>query len=147
MRPLSASAERAVRIGFWMLLIAGWLVAVWLMFESLTTLPSSARLETSRQVAIPTVRTFLAAAAFSGLELALILALLWPWRAEFYATRLATGALALVTWFIITTPLELSRLDWVHRRLLAAMALATAGALLVLLLYRAARRITRPGEA
>lgn len=147
MRPLSEPAGRAVRIGFWVLLIAGWLLAVWLMFDAMTTVPSAARLETSRQVQIPSVRTFLAAAAFSGLELAVILALLWPWRGEFYATRLATAALALVTWFIITTPLDLSRLDWVHRRWLAAMAFAMAGALLLLLLYRGARRFALSKEA
>lgn len=139
-------SARRVRIGLWLLLILGWIVAVWLMFESLTTLPSAERLETSRLVAIPTVRTFLAAAAFSGLELAVILALLWPWRGELYAVRMATGVLAIFTWFIITTPLDLTRMDWVHRRWLAAMGAGIASALLVLLLYHGARRFTRARE-
>ena len=97
---------------------------------------------------IPSPRTFFTAAIFSGMELAVILAALWPWRPTLYATRLAVTALALVTWFIMTTPMmELSRMDWVHRRWLAFLILTVLGALVVLLLYRLVRRITSGATA
>ena len=84
------------RVVLWWLLVGAWLVAVWYMWDATVTVPSAGRLEESRQVAIPTVRTFWAAVAFSGLELAVILATLWPWRPELYATRMAAAVLALV---------------------------------------------------
>ena len=128
------------RVVLWWLLVGAWLVAVWYMWDATVTVPSAGRLEESRQVAIPTVRTFWAAVAFSGLELAVILATLWPWRPELYATRMAAAVLALVTWFVITTPLDITRLDWVHRRWLLAMA---AGILLALALLLAGRALDR----
>ena len=131
------------RLAVWALLIAGWLVAVWYMWEALTALPSSGQLETSRLVAIPTVRTFWAATLFSGLELAVVLALLWPWRPELYASRVALALLSLVTWFILTTPLDITRMDWVHRRWMAAMAVVLATTLALLVLTRAITRLAR----
>ncbi|HUG39736.1 MAG TPA: hypothetical protein VMM12_04590 [Longimicrobiales bacterium] len=143
---MSPRLEQRFRLGLWVLLILGWVVAVWMMWEALTTVPGAERLETSRLVAIPTPRTFFAAAAFAGLELAVVLAILWPWREDFYATRLLAAALALVTWFIMTTPLQLSRMDWVHRRWLAGMAMTVALALVLFLLYRGARRFVPEAE-
>lgn len=134
------------RVVFWWLLVAGWVVAVWFMWEALTTVPSAARLESSRLLAIPTVRTFFAATLFSALELIVILGLLWPWRPQLYATRLAIAALALLTWFVITIPLDLTRMDRVHRIWLLGTAVATLAALLALLAGRAVRRL-RPGGA
>ena len=136
---MSARAERLLRVGFWVGLAATWLIAVWYMWEAMATLPSSVRLETTRQVAIPTLRTFYAAAIFSALELALVMAVLWPWRPEYYATRLTVAVLALATWFVITTPMDLSRMDWVHRVWLISTASLCLAALLALLLYRAIR--------
>ena len=137
--------EAPARLAVWALLVAGWLIAVWFMWDALTTLPSSERLETSRLVAIPTLRTFWAAALFSGLELAILLALLWPWRPELYATRVALALLGLVTWFIITTPLDITRMDWVHRRWMAATAAVLAATLVLLLSARGIARLRRSG--
>lgn len=127
-----------VRRGFWLLLALSWAVALWYMWDAMTTIPDAARLQESRLVEIPGPRRFFAAAAFSAMELAVVLAALWPWRPAFYATRLAITALAVLTWFITTTPLDLSRMDWVHRRWLAFLGLAQILALVVLLGYRAA---------
>ncbi|MFP4623797.1 MAG: hypothetical protein ACLFRX_06430 [Gemmatimonadota bacterium] len=123
-------------------LIAGWVVSVYYMWDAMTTVPSAERLEASKLVAIPSPRTFFTAAIFSALELGLVLVALWPWRPGYYASRLAVAALALITWFITTTPMELSRMDWVHRRWLAFTTAAVLAALAVLLLYRLARRLT-----
>lgn len=131
--------EEAIRRGFWALLAVSWVVAVWYMWDAMTTVPSAERLQESRMVAIPTPRTFLTAAIFSAMELAVVLAVLWPWRPQLYASRLAATSLGVFTWFIMTTPMQLSRMDWVHRRWLAFLVVATAGGLLVLVVYRAVR--------
>jgi hypothetical protein len=143
--------ERYVRIGFWLLLLVSWIIAVTGMWDALTTVPSAERLEESRMVVIPGPRTFFAAAIFSAMELAVVLAALWPWRPRFYASRLALTALAIVTWFLMTVPMDVSRMDWVHRVWIAFLAVAVTAALLVLLLYRlirllAARPVARSGS-
>jgi hypothetical protein len=124
------------RRGFWLLLIASWVVAVWYMWDAMSTIPSADRLQETRLVEIPGPRRFFTAAAFSAMELGLVLAALWPWRPGWYGTRLAVTALGTVTWFITTTPLDLSRMDWVHRRWLAFLFLAQVAALVALLVYR-----------
>lgn len=129
---------KRLRFGLWALLIAGWAAAVWLMWAALGTGPSDPRLESS-PIASPTMRTFYAAALFSGLELALILAVLWPGRAEYYATRLAVCAMALGTWFVMTTRLDATGMDRVHRQWLLAMIAVLVIALIATLLYRALR--------
>ena len=134
--------ERRPRLALAALLVLGWLLAVWYMWEAMATLPSAERLETTRLVAIPTIRTFLSAVLFSALELAIVLGLLWPTWPQLYATRVAVAVLALVTWFILTTPMDLSRMDWVHRRWLVGMAAGLTLALVALLLLRAGRRLT-----
>jgi hypothetical protein len=134
--------ERWVRLGFWVALIASWLVMVAHLWDALTTLPSAERPEQTRMAVIPTPRTFAAAVIFSALELGVALALLWPWRPAWYGARLAMTGLGLVTWFIITTPMGLSQMDWVHRRWLAFMILATAAALFVQIAYYVVRRLT-----
>lgn len=138
--------ERWARGGFWGLLVVLWLVAVFYMWDALITVPSAERLEETRLVGIPTPRTFFAAVAFSAMELAVVLALLWPWRPEYYATRMAFTALALITWFVTTTPMELSRMDWVHRVWLAVTIVALLAGLVILLGYRLSRRLARGAE-
>lgn len=136
-----ARLEQRARLVFWGLLAALWAVAVFFMWDALTTIPSADRLEDSKLVAIPTPRTFFAAVAFSAMELAVVLVALWPWRPEYYGSRLGVTTLVMIAWFITTTPMDLSRMDWVHRRWLAAtIALLLAG-LLVLLAWRLARRL------
>lgn len=133
--------EAWARRGFWLLLVASWVVAVALMWEAMTTVPSAERLQETRLVEIPGPRRFFAAAAFSAMELAVVLAALWPWRPAYYGARLAVTGLAVLTWFVTTTPLDLSRMDWIHRRWLAFLVLAMVGALVVLLAYRAIRSV------
>jgi hypothetical protein len=132
---------RWARIGLWGLLVASWVVMVAYMWDALTMVPDAARLEQTRMAVIPTPRTFLAAVAFSALELGVVLALLWPGRSGYYAVRLAGASLGLLTWFVITIPMGMSRMDWVHRRWLFFLILATAAALLVELGLRLARRL------
>ena len=139
--------ERWVRVAFWALLAVSWVVAVAWMWEAMTRIPSAERLEESKLVTIPTPRTFITAAVFSGMELALVLAALWPWKPAFYASRLGVTALGIVTWFIMTTPMDLSRMDWIHRRWLAFMGAATVAGLLLLLAYRLIRWLAGWGRA
>ena len=139
----TARAERWTRLAFWLLLVVSWVVAVWYMWEAMTTIPSAERLQETRMAEIPGPRRFFAAMAFSGMELAVVLAALWPWRPAYYASRLAVAALAVLTWFIMTTPMGLSRMDWVHRRWLAFLVLAQVAALITILAYRAIRAVIR----
>lgn len=137
----SPPVERWGRLGLCGLIVALWAVAVFFMWDALTTIPSAERLEDSRLVAIPTPRTFFAAAAFSAMELAVILVALWPGRPEYYASRLGVTTLVMITWFVTTTPMELSRMDWVHRRWLAVTIVVMLAGLAVLLGYRLVRRL------
>ena len=127
-----------VRRAFWLLLVVSWGVAVWYMWEAMTTIPSAERLQETRMAEIPGPRRFFAAAAFSAMELAVVLAALWPGWTAYYASRLAVTALGTLTWFVTTIPMDLSRMDWVHRRWLAFLVLVQVVALAVVLLYRAA---------
>lgn len=143
-RPVAELSPRGVewaRRGFWLLLLASWVVAVAFMWDAMTTIPSAERLQETRLVEIPGPRRFFAAAAFSAMELAVVLAALWPWRPAYYASRLAVTALGVVTWFLITVPPGLSQLDLVHRRWLAFLVVAQVVALVVLLAYRSIRRL------
>jgi hypothetical protein len=136
--------ERWARLGFWGALMGSWVVMVAYMWDALTTIPSAERLEETRMAVIPTPRTFAAAVIFSALELGVVLAVLWPWRPNWYAARIAVATLGLITWFIITTPMALSQMDWVHRRWLGFMILAVAAGLVAHLLYRWVRRLAGP---
>jgi hypothetical protein len=135
------AVERGSRVGFWLLLLVSWAVMVGAMWDALTTIPDAERLEETRMAVIPTPRTFFAAAAFSALELGLVLALLWPWRAGYFPVRLAAAALGVTTWFVITIPMGMSQMDWVHRRWLFFLIVATSAALVLVLTYRLARRL------
>jgi hypothetical protein len=151
-RPRSWAVERSriatwARTGFWLLLIVAWVAMVGQMWEALTTLPSAARLEESRMAVIPTPRTFAAAVIFSALELGVVLAALWPWWTAYYPARLGLTAMALVTWFLITVPVGLSQMDWVHRRWLGFMIFATITALVVDLGYRLLSRLLARSRA
>ena len=143
---MTARTKKRLRFGLWALLIAAWAVAVWLMWVALGAGPSDLRLETA-PLASPTARTFYAAALFSGLELAVILGLLWPGRAEYYATRLAVCVMAIATWLVVTTGLDATGMDRVHRQWLIAMLAVLVAALLGTLLYRAARRFDTSRES
>ena len=142
---MTARTGKRLRLGLWALLIAAWAAAVWLMWAALGAGPSDPRPETS-PLASPTARTFYAAALFSGLELAVIMGVLWPWRAEYYATRLAVCVMAIATWLVVTSGLDATGLDTVHRQWLVAMLVVLVAALLGTLGYRAARRLDASRE-
>jgi hypothetical protein len=142
----AARTEHWARLGFWLLLLGSWAIMISYMWEALTTLPTPERLQETRMAVIPTSRTFFAAVLFSGLELGVVLAALWPWRPSHYAARLGITCLALITWFVITTPMGTSRMDWVHRRWLFFLVLATAAALIINVGYRAVRRLAPGGS-
>ena len=137
--PDSSPGIEWVRRGFWLLLALSWAVAVWYMWDAMTTVPTPERLEDTRMTEIPGPRRFFTAAIFSAMELAVVLAALWPWRSGFWASRLAVTALGVLTWFVMTTPMDLSRMDWVHRRWLAFLVVAQLAALAAVLIYRAVR--------
>ena len=141
--------ERIAPGALLILLVVTWLIAVGYMWTALVTIPSADRLEQTRMVAIPTPRTVLTAVTFSAMELGVVILALWPRWTGYWATRLAVVLLALVTWFIMTTTMDVSRMDWVHRRWLASTILLIMVALLVLLGYRLWRRVAggiRPAE-
>jgi hypothetical protein len=92
------------------------------LWSAFATVPSPERLEQARLVPIPTLQTvaLLAGAAPRN----------WPpcWGCSgrggpgHYLIRILTAAALLAVWFVLTTPLSLSAVAWVHRRWLAAMA-------------------------
>jgi hypothetical protein len=127
------------RLVLWTLFILGWLAMLLHLWSAFATFPSAERLEQSRLVAIPTLRTVALLAGRSMLELAAVLALLWPWRARAYLARILVAAVLLATWFVLTTPLSLSAATWVHRRWLAAMVVALLAAAAVSLAASGAR--------
>ncbi len=129
----STRTERWVRWGVWSVLLLSWVVAVVWMREVADAEPA---LEGVQLAAASGPRRFLTAAAFSGMELAVVLGILWPGRPSYYFARLAVMALAALTWLIITIPLELSRLDWVHHVWLAFLVVALGVGLVVLLAVR-----------
>jgi hypothetical protein len=127
MRPDPAIAPaRGWRILVWCLLVAGWLFMLLHLWDAFAAFPSAERLEHSRTVAIPTLQTLGLLALRSTLELAAVLVLTWPWWDRRWIARVWTTALLVTAWFIITAPLTLSRMMWVHRRWLVAMALGLA---------------------
>jgi hypothetical protein len=141
-----AAAVLPWRLALWLGLTAGWLVMLPYLWSAFATLPTAERLEQTRTVAIPTLQTVALLAARSALELGAVLALLWPWWQRHYAKRLLAAATGLVAWFVLTTPLSLSAVGWVHRRWLAAMTLALLlafGVVLAARAGRAARRLLR----
>jgi hypothetical protein len=135
------------RITLWLALVVAWMVMVAYMWDAVTTIPSADRLAESHLIVIPGARSLVTAVTVSAIELVVVLAVLWPGRGAFWATRLAATAVGLVTWFIATTPLrDLSRMDWVHRRWLAFMVLAMAVSLVVTLMFRLALRVVAGGR-
>jgi hypothetical protein len=128
------------RLGVWLACIVGWLVMLLHLWTAFATFPTPERLEQARLVAIPTLQTVALLAGRSAVELAAVLALLWPMSARAWARRAFAAALLLGAWFLLTTPLSLSAVGWVHRRWLAALA---AGLLVVSVLTALARLVPR----
>jgi hypothetical protein len=119
--PAAAGDGLPWRLALWAALVLGWLIMLLYMWSAFSTFPTAERLEHSRMMPIPSLRTLGLFMIRSGLELGAVLALLWPWQARAFLVRMVTAALLLATWFFVTTPLTLSMMHWVHRRWLAAM--------------------------
>lgn len=132
-------AESHWRVGLWAGLIVGWLVMLVYLWSAFATFPSAERLEQARTVRIPTLRTLALIGARSTIELGLVLALLWPWFRRHYEIRIFAAVALLTGWFLATTPLSVSAVDWVHRRWLAATMVALMISLFIAL---AARLVT-----
>lgn len=129
------------RAGLWVGLIIGWLVMLLYLWSAFATFPSPERLAQPRMVRIPTLGSIALVAGRSALELAVVLALLWPRSGRAWELRLFVAAALLTGWFFATTPLSVSIVDWVHRRWLAATALALMLSLLAALIARLTTRI------
>lgn len=111
-----------MRLAFWLALVVSWAIMLPLLWSAVSTLPSPERLEQTRTVPIPTLGSFLRVMAVSAVELAVTLVLIWPGWRRAYTLRLFGAAVLLGTWFVFTTPMALTRLEWVHRRWLALVA-------------------------
>lgn len=119
-----------MRGAFSAVLVVSWLVMLYYAWRAFSTLPSPERLEHSRMARIPTLGAVGWLVLRSGTELVVMTALAWPARRR-YATRLAFTVVLLPIWFVVTTPLTLTIMEWVHRRWLAGVWLALVCALLV----------------
>jgi hypothetical protein len=116
--------EEKGRVGRWgrialaVALALGWAIAVPFMWKAVTTVPSAARLQEmqSKILHVPTPATFLRTGLQSLAELAVLVALLWPWWRRLWLTRLALAFLALAVWAVATMPLEQTSLELVHYR-------------------------------
>jgi hypothetical protein len=116
-------AGRNLRLFVWVALILSWLIMLLYAWSAFATFPSTERLERSQMAQIPTLTTVALIVLRSGIELSVLLALLWPWSRRFYELRVATAAVVLPIYFLMTAPLTLTRLEWVHRRWLAVVEL------------------------
>lgn len=133
---------RLLRLGVCAGLVLSWLVMLLFAWNAFSTVPSAERLEETRMTQIPTLTSVGMLLLRSGVELALLLVLLWPAR-RLYLTRVAAAVLGLAVWFIATVPLTVTSLAWVHRRWLAALVVALFGVLVA----GAAARLARHGRA
>lgn len=117
------------RFLFWLALLAGWLVLLPFLWQGFADVPNADRLEQRHTVGIPTLATLGWTVAKSFLELVGVLVLAWP-RGRWYAPRLWLAGLGLAVWFVWSTPLGITSLEWAHRRWLAGMVVGVvAGAI------------------
>lgn len=117
-----APERRNWRIGLSLALFASWLFLLPALWKAFSTVPSPERLKESHMIRIPTLETVGIQAAVSGIELAVLIALLWPWWHRWWVARIWTAALGTTLWFLLTPPLGLTAVHLMHRRWLAAVA-------------------------
>ena len=127
----------------WIALILSWLVMLLYAWSAFATFPSAERLERSHMTSIPTLATVGWLVVRSALEMSVLLALLWPWSRRLYALRTATAALLLPVYFLMTAPLTLTMVEWVHRRWLAGVELALIAVLIGSAIAAATARFNR----
>jgi hypothetical protein len=135
-----------LRLAAWLGVALSWLVMLLFAWSAFATLPSPERLGQTRMVPIPTLRSVLLLLLRSGAEALVLLGLLWPWSSQAWTRRCAAAAVLFTTWFITTTPLSLSALDWVHRRWLALVTAAAIVTFMASVIARAVRLTQDPRE-
>ncbi|HSJ10007.1 MAG TPA: hypothetical protein VK928_08835 [Longimicrobiales bacterium] len=136
MRPTA----RHFRVAAWSALLLTWPVMLWFAWDAFTTVPSAERLEQSRMAPIPSLRGVLLLLGRSALELCAVLALAVP-RERAWVRRMLAAAAALLLYFILTTPLSVSTVSWVHRRWLAALIVMSLAAAALALAGRLVQRL------
>ena len=111
---------------------SSWLLLIVLMWRAYHTLPSAEQLADDRHVRPPLPADFLMNVMQSLAVTLLLIAALWPGSTWRYLLRVAVALIALVAWFLMTVPLDLNTMDWLHRRWLALMIVLL---LLTLIVY------------
>lgn len=132
-----ATIYRWAALGF---VAASWAILAVLMWRAFHTLPSAEALADARQVRPPLPADLLLNLGESLAVAILLAGVLWPSRARRYILRVGIALIALVAWFIMSVPLDLNTMEWLHRRWLALM---TVMLLLTLLTYPLLNRIAR----
>jgi hypothetical protein len=117
-----------------------WLVLLVLMWRAYHTLPSAEQLADDRHVRPPLPADLALNVAQSLGVSVLLVSALWPRSARLYILRVAVALIALVAWFLMTVPLDLNTMDWLHRRWLALMILLLLLTLIVYPLLKLGRR-------
>jgi hypothetical protein len=141
-----SGAHRTARLAVTAALVLGWLAFLLLAWQAFATVPDAERLAQSRMAAIPTLQTLALIMLRSGLELAALAALTWP-RRRLYTARLGLAAALLAIYFVVTTPLSVSALQWTHRRWLATIAAGLFLAFTGFAAARLAQRLASAGKA
>lgn len=100
-----------------------WVVLVVMMWRAYHTLPSAEQLADVRHVRPPLPADFLLNLTKSLVVAVLLTVALWPRATRRYILRVAIALLALIVWFVMTVPLDLNTMEWLHRRWLALMIL------------------------
>lgn len=120
---------------------ASWVVLVVLMWAAFRRLPSAEELADARHVRPPLPADFIINVAESGGVTALLIAILWPRTAWRYILRTCIALVVLATWFLMSVPLDLNNMEWLHRRWLALMIVLLLFTLLTYPLLARRRRI------
>ncbi len=129
---------------FWLALALSWVVLLPFLWSAVTSMPPPERLGQSRTVPIPTLATFVRVMAVSAAEMAVALLISWPAWPRAYTARLFAAATVIAGWFVFSTPMAMTRLEWVHRRWLALLAFVLFAAGVYRLALRLIGRWRRP---
>lgn len=122
--PIRTAWAHRARWVLWTSLVLSWLVMLPVVWAAFSTLPSPERLARSRMIEIPTLGSVALIVLVSAIELAAVLALLFPGLTRRFLARLWIAAVGVWIWFFASTPLDLAKVEWVHRRWLALVGAA-----------------------